>query len=81
MRHTLLASFHRLEDWEDERDRLRAEHHAIYDAIAAGDVKRAGDLVESHIRRFHHDVVRTVLQSAEGTSDQSAVWDSPPRER
>jgi GntR family transcriptional repressor for pyruvate dehydrogenase complex len=81
VRHTLLASFHRLEDWEDERDRLRAEHHAIHAAIAAGDAESAGDLVEAHIRRFHHDVVRTVLQSAEGTPAQSAVWDSPPLER
>jgi len=58
VRHTLLTAFHELSDWEGVRDRLRAEHHAIHDAIVARDAERAGDLVEAHIRRFHHDIVR-----------------------
>jgi GntR family transcriptional regulator, transcriptional repressor for pyruvate dehydrogenase complex len=61
VRHTLLTAFHRLGDWEPVAARLRAEHHAIFDAVAAGDAERAGDLVEAHIRGFHHDVVDRVL--------------------
>ncbi|KAB1142905.1 FadR family transcriptional regulator [Streptomyces luteolifulvus] len=65
VRHTLLSAFHSLPDWEPVAARLRAEHHAIYDAIVEGDAERAGDLVESHIRGFHQDVVRTALQAAD----------------
>ncbi|WP_354644474.1 FadR/GntR family transcriptional regulator [Kitasatospora camelliae] len=53
VRHTVLRAFRRLPDWEAEADRLRAEHHAIFDAVAAGDAHLAGDLVEAHIRAFH----------------------------
>jgi GntR family transcriptional repressor for pyruvate dehydrogenase complex len=59
VRRTLLTAFHELPDWNSVADRLRAEHHAVYDAIAAGDSERAGDLVEAHIRGFHRDIVRT----------------------
>lgn len=34
-------------------DRLRADHHKIYDAIASGEGQLAADLVESHIRSAH----------------------------
>lgn len=61
VRHTLLSAFQRLPDWEAVANRLRAEHHGVYDAIAAGDGERAGELVESHIRGFHEDVVQGVL--------------------
>ncbi|WP_344857816.1 FadR/GntR family transcriptional regulator [Planomonospora alba] len=57
VRHTLLGAFHRIGDWEAVAARLRAEHHAIYDAVAARDGERAGRLVEEHIRDFHRDVV------------------------
>ncbi|MFJ1707670.1 FadR/GntR family transcriptional regulator [Kitasatospora sp. NPDC088346] len=53
VRHTILTAFHRLPDWEAQAARLRAEHHAIYEAVAAGDADRAGELVEAHIRAFH----------------------------
>ncbi|MGP4003434.1 FadR/GntR family transcriptional regulator [Streptomyces sp. 8N706] len=63
VRQTLLAAFHEFEDWNTVADRLRAEHHAIYDAIAAGDAERAGDLVEAHIRRFHQDIIHAAPQT------------------
>ncbi|MFJ4094017.1 FadR/GntR family transcriptional regulator [Kitasatospora sp. NPDC089913] len=53
VRHTILAASRRLPDWEAEAAKLRAEHHAIYEAVAAGDAERAGDLVEAHVRAFH----------------------------
>lgn len=65
VRHTLLTAFRMLDDWESVASRLRSEHHAIYQAVAAGDTEAAGDLVEQHIRGFHRDVVDTVL----GTHD------------
>ncbi len=63
VRHTLLTVFNDLTDWESVAARLRAEHHAIYDAIAAGNADRAGELTESHIRGFHHDFVYGVLDA------------------
>ncbi|MFF3248789.1 FadR/GntR family transcriptional regulator [Streptomyces sp. NPDC002870] len=65
VRHTLLTAFHKLSDWESVAARLRAEHHAIYNAIMERDAERAGDLVEAHIRGFHHDIVRMVLEAPE----------------
>lgn len=65
VRHTLLSAFHKLPDWEAVATRLRAEHHGVYDAIAAKDSERAGDLVEAHIRGFHQDVVHSVLDPTE----------------
>jgi GntR family transcriptional repressor for pyruvate dehydrogenase complex len=62
VRHTLLTVFNRLDDdWDRVAARLRAEHHAIYDAIAAKDAETAGDLVEAHVRGFHQDVVKKIL--------------------
>ncbi|MCT2589264.1 FadR family transcriptional regulator [Streptomyces sp. N2-109] len=56
VRGALLAAFRELTDWEAVAERLRAEHHAVYAAIAAGDVERSGDLVEAHIRGFHQHI-------------------------
>ncbi|MFE9093390.1 FadR/GntR family transcriptional regulator [Streptomyces sp. NPDC007264] len=61
VRHTFLDVFHRIEDWEAVAERLRADHHAVYDAIAARDAERAGDTVERHIRAIHQDVIHPVL--------------------
>jgi GntR family transcriptional regulator, transcriptional repressor for pyruvate dehydrogenase complex len=61
VRQTLLTVFQRVEDWQALAARLRAEHHAIYDAIAAGEVERAGEAVEAHIRSVHHEVVIPAL--------------------
>ncbi|WP_039934509.1 FadR/GntR family transcriptional regulator [Streptomyces viridochromogenes] len=60
VRHTLLTAFNKLDDWEKVASRLRAEHHAIYEAIAAGDTQAAGDLVEAHVRGFHQDIVKKI---------------------
>ncbi|SCK51579.1 FadR/GntR family transcriptional regulator [Streptomyces sp. WMMB 322] len=57
VRQTLLTVFHRVEDWEAVATRLRAEHRAIYDAVVAGEVERAGEAVEAHIRSVHRDIV------------------------
>ncbi|OEU85128.1 GntR family transcriptional regulator [Streptomyces abyssalis] len=57
VRQTLLTVFHRVEDWEAVAARLRAEHRAIYDAVAAGEAERAGEAVEAHIRSVHRDIV------------------------
>ena len=35
--------------WSTTADRLRAEHHAIYSAVAAGDRRLASRLVAEHI--------------------------------
>lgn len=64
VRHTLLTVFNKIDDWESVASRLRAEHHAIYDAIAAGDTEAAGDLVEAHVRGFHRDIVQKVLDNS-----------------
>jgi GntR family transcriptional repressor for pyruvate dehydrogenase complex len=64
-RHTLLTAFHKIPDWEAVAARLRAEHHAIYEAIEERAAERAGDLVEAHIRGFHRDIVLTVLEAGE----------------
>jgi len=51
VRRSVLASFELLGDrWPDIVTRLRAEHRAIYDAVAAGDGESAARLVEEHIR-------------------------------
>ncbi|MFI5684410.1 FadR/GntR family transcriptional regulator [Streptomyces sp. NPDC051636] len=77
VRRTLLTVFHKIADWEPIAVRLRADHHAIYNAIATGDVERAGDLVEQHIRGFHDDVVRKALNMPEaeapGTTGAAAT--------
>lgn len=57
VRETLLTVFHRVEDWEAVARRLRAEHHAIYEAVAAGQAERAGEAVEAHIRSVHREIV------------------------
>lgn len=51
MKVPILRAAERTEEWGDEAERLRLEHHAIFAAIDAGDADRAADLVEDHIRR------------------------------
>jgi DNA-binding FadR family transcriptional regulator len=38
--------------WERIRDGLRADHHAIFKAVEAGQGEQAADLLEAHIRGF-----------------------------
>lgn len=53
MRHTLLQMFEAIEDWPAVADRLRGEHHGVYDALCAHDPVAAANLVEAHIRDFY----------------------------
>lgn len=39
--------------WPLMRDGLRADHHAIFVAVEAGQAERAGDRLETHIRGFY----------------------------
>lgn len=50
LRLPILDAIRRLPDWGATCGRLRTQHHAIYDAIAAGEAARAADLAEQHIR-------------------------------
>jgi DNA-binding FadR family transcriptional regulator len=43
----------RIEDWESMASRLRAEHHAIVDAIEAGGTDAARILVRDHITGYY----------------------------
>lgn len=51
-RFTLLAAFEKSDDWDRVAAGLRAEHHALYDRIAARDGAGAQGLVDQHIRGF-----------------------------
>ncbi len=50
MRSMVLTSFRDHGDWAQLSDLLRAQHRAIYDAIASHDQQRAADAVEDHLR-------------------------------
>lgn len=51
LRSPILDAFHRVDDdWEPLAAELRAQHHAIADAIAAHEGEVAADLIEQHIR-------------------------------
>jgi len=50
MRAMVLESFRTHGHWHELSDQLRAQHRAIYEAIAAGDSRRAADEVEEHLR-------------------------------
>ena len=42
--------------WPRMLDSLRAEHHAVFRAIEAGEGEKAANLLESHIRGFYMDL-------------------------
>ena len=42
--------------WPRMRDGLRADHHAIFTAVEAGQAEQAADRLEAHIRGFYADV-------------------------
>lgn len=50
MRLPILEALRQLPDWTELADRLRQQHHAIHDAIAANDGELAAELTEQHIR-------------------------------
>lgn len=49
----VLTGSGRLADWDAAAARLLSEHHAIIDAIAAGDAARAQQLVRAHITGYY----------------------------
>jgi GntR family transcriptional regulator, transcriptional repressor for pyruvate dehydrogenase complex len=49
----VVAALPSLPAWEATRRRLRAEHHAVLDAVGSGAGDRAADLVTRHIRGFY----------------------------
>lgn len=55
MRRPILDRMERLDEqgWQDVLSQLRAEHHAVYDAIVSGDPEAAARLIEVHIRNAH----------------------------
>lgn len=54
MRRPILHALEALgPDWERVADQLRADHHAIYEAIEAGEGDLAADRVDEHIRSAH----------------------------
>ena len=42
--------------WPRMRDGLRADHHAVYAAVEAGQAEQAADRLETHIRGFYSDL-------------------------
>ena len=52
VRQPLLHALQRTEDWAGTVAELRAEHRAVFDAVAAGDATAAADGVEKHVRGF-----------------------------
>ena len=57
VRMPILASMSALpqtgeDGWPNVRDGLRADHHAIFTAVEAGQAEQAADLAEAHIRSF-----------------------------
>ncbi|MGG5170758.1 FadR/GntR family transcriptional regulator [Pseudarthrobacter sp. J1738] len=50
--HTLTAN---LPDWDSTTVRLRAEHHGILNAVAAGNPKQAARLVTEHIQGYYRE--------------------------
>ncbi|WP_022877921.1 FadR/GntR family transcriptional regulator [Microbacterium sp. B19] len=51
VRVPLLHAIERNADWRDQSALLQSEHRAIAEAVFAGDVDRAAELTEAHIRR------------------------------
>ena len=56
LRHAMLSAFEGLDDPATTMKTLTEEHAAIVDAIAAGDGRRAAELVSSHILGFYRAV-------------------------
>jgi DNA-binding FadR family transcriptional regulator len=53
IRSDILGTLEGSGDWSEIRQGLRADHHAIYLALAAADGPRAADLLERHIEGFY----------------------------
>lgn len=53
IRGDILGTLEESGDWPEIRDGLRADHHAIYQALVDADGPRAADLLEKHIEGFY----------------------------
>jgi GntR family transcriptional repressor for pyruvate dehydrogenase complex len=53
IRTDILGTLEESADWTEIRDGLRADHHAIYRALADSDGTRAADALETHIKGFY----------------------------
>jgi DNA-binding GntR family transcriptional regulator len=53
IRSDILGTLEQSGDWPEIRDRLRADHHAIYQALGDADGPRAADELEKHIEGFY----------------------------
>jgi DNA-binding FadR family transcriptional regulator len=53
IRSDILGTLENSGDWTEIRDGLRADHHAIYRALADADGPRAADRLEKHIEGFY----------------------------
>ncbi len=51
VRVPLMHAIERNSAWGDQSALLQHEHHAIFQAISAGDAERAAEVTEAHIRR------------------------------
>jgi GntR family transcriptional regulator, transcriptional repressor for pyruvate dehydrogenase complex len=63
VRMPILAGFSAMPEtgaqgWRQVRDGLRADHHAIFEAVEAGQGEQAADRMEAHIRGFAIRLVR-----------------------
>lgn len=59
-------------DWPQVRERLRGDHHGIYQALRAGDGGRAADLLAEHISTFYRYMVQGSNASPPGRSGATA---------
>lgn len=53
IRSDILGTLEQAGDWPEIRDGLRADHHAIYQALVDADGPRAADALERHIETFY----------------------------
>ena len=67
-------AFVSIADWDAMRDTLTTEHHAIYEAVDAGDAEAAAARIESHIRAFAVTLLAQRTSSAHpGTAPPRAL--------
>jgi GntR family transcriptional repressor for pyruvate dehydrogenase complex len=69
LRYPLLVAFEDIVEWEVVVKGLRAEHHAIYAHIAAGEGAGAADAVEVHIRNFFGQMQALLPPRPDGPED------------
>lgn len=58
IRSHMLAAFERIEQWDEERQQLTAEHTAIAELLRQGQAHSARQAVIEHVRRFYSTYVQ-----------------------